>query len=269
MSLENFNIDKVEIPRLKPMTDHTMRKIESYILKYNLIPSLIVGCLVGLLLAGYLLYQFSQPYLFNAVANKAVLNKDEMKKLVEEIGKIAKLPQREEPSIATVTDINKLRDQPVFADSKNGDRVLLYTNAQKVVIYDPISRKIVNIAPLTAGNAQAVNNTIVPSSSATPAATPVQNQARIILRNGTSVTGLASKIETEIKKSFPKANIIDKDNSLKENYDKTIVVILNESAKDAAINLAQALSGSISGLPQGETKPAGADILVIIGKDKI
>ena len=110
----------------------------------------------------------------------SALNKEEMKNLVEEIGKIAKLPQREDPSVATVTDISKLKDQPVFAESKNGDRVLLYTNAQKVVIYDPISRKIVNIAPLTAGNARAVNNTIVPSASSVPTAIPaasVQNQA--------------------------------------------------------------------------------------------
>lgn len=271
MNLENFNIDKVEIPRLKPMTDHTMRKIESYILKYNLIPSLIVGCLIGVMLAGYLFYQFSKPYLFNAAATKTVLNKEEMKNLVEEIGKIAKLPQREDPSVATVTDISKLKDQPVFAESKNGDRVLLYTNAQKVVIYDPVSRKIVNIAPLTAG-ARAVNNTIVPSASSVPTTTPAasaQNQAKIVLRNGTSVTGLASKIETDIKKVFPKANISNKDNASKENYEKTIVVILTESAKDAAINLAKALSGSISDLPQGEAKPGEADILVIIGKDKI
>lgn len=262
----------VEIPRLKPVTYHTMHKLESYILKYNLIPTLIVGCLIGVMLAGYLFYQFSRPYLFNSAATKTVLNKEEMKNLVEEIGKIAKLPQREDPSVATVTDINRLKDQPVFAESKNGDRVLLYTNAQKVVIYDPISRKIVNIAPLTAGNARAVNNTIVPSASSVPAATPaasVQNQAKIVLRNGTSVTGLASKIETDIKKVFPKANISNKDNALKENYEKTIVVILTESARDAAINLAKALSGSISDLPQGETKPGEADILVIIGKDKI
>lgn len=269
MNLEDFNIEKAEIPRLKPVTDHTMHKIESYILKYNLIPTLIVGCLAGLLLAGYLFYQFSRPYLFNSAATKTVLNKEEMKNLVEEIGKIAKLPQREDPSVATVTDINKLKDQPVFADSKNGDRVLLYTNAQKVVIYDPISRKIVNIAPLTAG-ARAVSNTIVPSSvpTATPAAS-VQNQAKIVLRNGTSVTGLASKIETDIKKVFPKANIVSKDNALKENYEKTIVVILNDSANDAAINLAKALNGSIAALPQGESRPGEADILVIIGKDKI
>ncbi|OGE64845.1 hypothetical protein A3I48_04390 [Candidatus Daviesbacteria bacterium RIFCSPLOWO2_02_FULL_36_7] len=262
----------VEIPRLSPVTYQTMHKLESYILKYNLIPTMIVGCLVGVILSGYLFYQFSRPYLFNSSATKTVLNKEEMKNLVEEIGKIAKLPQREDPSVATVTDISKLKDQPVFAESKNGDRVLLYTNAQKVVIYDPISRKIVNIAPLTAGNARAVNNTIVPSASSVPTAIPaasVQNQAKIVLRNGTAVTGLASKIEAEIKKVFPQANITNKDNALKENYEKTTVIILSESARDAAINLAKVLSGSISDLPQGETKPTGADILVIIGKDKI
>ena len=137
-----------------------------------------------------------------------------------------------------------------------------------MVIYDPISRKIVNIAPLTAG-ARAVNNTIVPSSPTAPPAASVQNQAKIVLRNGTAATGLASKVETEIKKTFPQANIANKNNASKENYEKTIVVVINETARDAALNLAKALNGSIVALPQGEIKPGDADILVIIGKDKI
>lgn len=259
-------MDEVEIPRLNPSTYHTMNKIQNYVLKYNLIPSLIVGSLIGVGLSGYLSYQYYQTHILaDSAATKTVLSKEEMKRLVDEIGKIAKLPQREDPSVATVTDINKLKDQPVFAESKNGDRVLVYTNAKKVFLYDPISKKIVNIAPLTAGNAQVANTT----PAASPAASPTQNQAKIILRNGTSATGLASKVETEIKKTFPQANIINKDNSLKENYDKTTVVILNESAKDAALNLAKALNSSTSDLPQGEIRPSGADILVIIGKDKI
>lgn len=265
MNVESSDTDKVEIPRLKPLADSTMRQIQSFILKYNLIPILIAGCLIGVGLSGYLFYQYYQTnQFFKSIANKQVLTKEEMKSLLGEIGKIAKLPQREDPSVATVTDISKLKDQPFFADGKNGDRVLVYANAQKIVLYDPIIRKIVNIAPLTAGNAQAINNNAAPA-----AAPPVQTQAKIVLRNGTAAAGLATKVETEIKKAFPQANIFNKDNAAKENYEKTIVVVLNEAAKDAASNLAKTLNSSIAALPSGESKPNGADILVIIGKDKI
>lgn len=181
------------------------------------------------------------------------MDKNQIKKLIDEVGKIIILPQGEDPNVATVTDIEKLKDQPFFVDGKNGDQVLLYTNAKKVILYDPSSKKIVNVAPLTVGNTQ----------------TPTQVQAKIALLNGTSKVGLAAKVEAEIKKDFPQANIVSKENAIKSSYDKTIVVVLNQTAKDASINLAKALNVLVGELPSVENKPDGVDIVIIIGKDKI
>lgn len=218
---------------------------------------------MGAGLSGYLSYQYYQTHqLIKAFTTKQVLNKEEVKSLVLEVGKIAKLPDKEEPSVATVTDINKLKGQLFFVDGKNGDRVLVYANAQKIILYDPISKKIINIAPLSAGNTQAVANTQI-----TPSPSSAQNQAKIVLRNSTLVAGLASKIELDIKKTFPLANIVSKDNTAKD-FPKTVVVVLSETARDAALNLAKVLNSAIADLPSGEIKPSGADILVIIGKDK-
>lgn len=266
MSADDFDIDRVEIPRLKLLTYSTVNKLQTFILKNNLIPLLILGSLLGVGLSAYLGYQYYQTNQFlRVISTKQVLNKEEMKGLVEEIGKIVKLPPREDPSVATVTDVNRLKDQPFFAESKNGDRVLVYVNSQKVILYDPMSKKVVNMSPLgaltTTGSPQqaASSNTPVSASS----------QAKIILRNGTSVTGLASKIETEIKQAFPQANIVNKDNTLKDSYEKTMVVVLTKAAQDAGSNLAKLLNGAISELPAGEIKPSGADLLIILGKDKI
>jgi len=245
--------DKFEIPKLKVLSFSSVHKIQSFILTHQLLPVLIVLSLVGVGASGYLFYN-STTQSVKGVSTGQTMDKNQVKKLIDEVGKIMNLPQGEDPNVATVTDIEKLKDQPFFADGKNGDQVLLYTNAKKVILYDPQNKKIVNVAPLVA-------------NAPTPA--PTQNQARIVLLNGTSKVGLAAKIEAEIKKDFPQANIVSKENSTKDNYEKTIVVVLNQSAKDASINLAKALNVSVGELPSGENKPTGVDILIIIGKDKI
>lgn len=62
------------------------------------------------------------------------LAKKEIKDLVEKIGKLVILPADEEPVLATVTDKEKLKDQPLFAKAENGDKILIYAKAQKAYI---------------------------------------------------------------------------------------------------------------------------------------
>ncbi len=45
------------------------------------------------------------------------------------------------------------------------------------------------------------------------------------------------------------------------------MIALNDSAKDAASNLAKSLNASIADLPIEENKASNADILIILGKD--
>ena len=59
-----------------------------------------------------------------------------------------------------------------------------------------------------------------------------------------------------------------KDQGKRTDYEKTIVVVLNEAAKNAAAELAKALNVQVDKLPDGEIKPADIDILIIVGKDK-
>lgn len=87
----------------------------------------------------------------------------EVKKLVAEVGKLIDLPLGENPTIATVLDITKLKDQPFFQKAKNGDKVLIYTNARKAILYDPQTKKIIDVAPLNIGTQ---------SAAASPSATP-------------------------------------------------------------------------------------------------
>lgn len=90
----------------------------------------------------------------NAAAQK------EIKDLVTKVGKLVVLPTGEDPTVATVTDPDKLKDQSFFTNAKVGDKILIYTNAKKAYLYNPDINKIVEIAPITIG------------PSTTPAAAP-------------------------------------------------------------------------------------------------
>jgi len=96
-------------------------------------------------------------YMYNQVRilkqDPAKLAQAETAKLVELVGKLIVLPAGETPTIATVNDPEKLKDQPFFANAKAGDKVLIYTNAKKAILYSPSENKIVEVAPLNIGAA--------------------------------------------------------------------------------------------------------------------
>ena len=76
---------------------------------------------------------------------------EETDRLMVRGSKIIVLPENEIPTIATVNDPEGLSNQPFFAKAKKGDKVLIYTNARKAILYDPENNKIVEVAPLTIG----------------------------------------------------------------------------------------------------------------------
>ena len=92
---------------------------------------------------------------------------DEVQKIVVRVGRLIVLPSGEQPTIATVTDPDKLRDQAFFANAKIGDRVLIYANARKAILYNPDADKIVEVAPLTIGPVTPPTPTPPPSSTST------------------------------------------------------------------------------------------------------
>jgi len=100
--------------------------------------------------------------------NPQKVAQETVEKLVSEVNNIYELPTDETPTVATVTDPSKLKDQPFFAKAKEGDKVLIYTNARLAIIYDPTTKKIVQVAPVTIGNGQSVD--VAPAATNTPAA---------------------------------------------------------------------------------------------------
>jgi hypothetical protein len=221
---------------------------------------LIVLIIVSLGGAGYFFYKYQQAQKeIQAKSDPQKFVAEETKRLVAEISKFIDLPQGEEPTVATVTDIEKLKDEPFFDRAKNGDKVLIYTNAKKAILYDPSLKKIINVAPVNIGTPSAVQN-----SSPNP-----QQAAKIVLRNGTDTIGLANKLETDVKNSLPNSQILAKENAAKKDYQETIVVVLNDKFSADGEKLAKDLGVAVGSLPESESNPQEGDILVIFGKDKI
>jgi len=107
--------------------------------------SVIVVCSLGLALNFYLKTEKLQSEI-------KLIGSSDTQEIINEVSKIIILPTGEEPRIVTISDVSSLQSQPFFVNAKNGDKVLIYSQAQKAIIYDPIGKKIVEVASLSAAN---------------------------------------------------------------------------------------------------------------------
>lgn len=94
----------------------------------------------------------------------------EIESLTTEVGKLIELPQGEVPTLATVSDIEKVKDQQFFARAQNGDKVLVYQAARKAYLYRPGENKIIEVGVV--GISQTVSGTPVSSTPVIPTLTP-------------------------------------------------------------------------------------------------
>ncbi|MFZ2555697.1 MAG: hypothetical protein WAX57_02565 [Minisyncoccia bacterium] len=71
--------------------------------------------------------------------------------MVEKVGKLMLLPEDEQPTLATVSDLGSLEGQLFFANAELGDIVLMYPKASRAILYSPSRNKIIEVAPITVG----------------------------------------------------------------------------------------------------------------------
>ena len=84
----------------------------------------------------------------NKAKNPAVAGKTEAEQIVNQINKYIQLPASETPTLATVSDVSKLKTQTFFKDAQNGDKVLIYTRAGTAILYRPSTKKVIEYAPV-------------------------------------------------------------------------------------------------------------------------
>ncbi len=117
-----------------------MEKIRFYLTSKNIILALTILLVLSL---GGSIYFYQK-----ANVDPQRVAKRELDYAIAAIGRIMVLPTNETPTLAIVSDPEKLRSQPFFANARKGDKVLVYTLARKAILYDPSQNKIVDVAPL-------------------------------------------------------------------------------------------------------------------------
>lgn len=112
--------------------------------------NIVIGLLIGLVLALIPSYYFYTKYqdAQNKLNNPDIVAKAEIQSVTDKLSKLMVLPKDEQPTVATVTDKAKLKEQPFFARAENGDKVILYINAKKAILFREKDNKIIDVAPI-------------------------------------------------------------------------------------------------------------------------
>lgn len=136
-----------------------------------------IAVVVGLAgLAGYYFKQYRDLNAkYNDIQGKyAELSSDpqavqaaEVRRYIEEVGKVYDLPKDEQPSVATVKDKEQLKDQAFFAKAENGDITLIYSNAKLALLYRPSTKQLVNVSSVTIQDQKQPAPTTAPAANET------------------------------------------------------------------------------------------------------
>ncbi|MBN1915582.1 hypothetical protein JW796_01125 [Candidatus Dojkabacteria bacterium] len=120
---------------------------------------LLVVCILVAGGLGLLYYKEKQK-----AVNPTVAAGEEANFLKRQVEKHILLPD-EEPGIATVVDVDKLRESnpEFYADAKNGHKLLVYKN--KAILYDPEKDRIVNVAPVVTTDTETTDPSSVPGTN--------------------------------------------------------------------------------------------------------
>jgi hypothetical protein len=240
----------------------------------KLLPILIIVLFIAV--AGYFSYDYykTQQELSQYKQDTTVGAIKAKNELLKEVGKLAVLPADEEPTIATVSDAFRLRGQKFFAQAENGDKVIIYANAERAILYRPSVGKVIESAPI---NIQDFQNTVsrnekeTPEATASSSETPLTKQeapASVAVYNGTLyVEGLANRVGAYLVKEMPgnRISIDILDNANKINED-TLIIDLTGEYPEIASEFADILDGEVVDAPEDVNYPE-VDIIVIAGKD--
>lgn len=108
------------------------------------------------------------------IKNPSLVAQQQTQDLLKRVGMLIDLPKNETPTVATVSDVSKLKGQPFFANAMNGDKVLIYTNSRKAILYRPSENKIIEVAPVNIG--ENASPTPAPTGATKPTPKPTASK---------------------------------------------------------------------------------------------
>jgi hypothetical protein len=115
-------------------------------------PILIISIVLLVIAGGAAAFFFKQ---YTDLKNSPdVVAKENTARLISKVGRLYALPSDEDPTVAEVSDKNKVKDQPFFKNVENGDSVLVYPKSRIAILYRESQDKIINVGPVAIDSAQ-------------------------------------------------------------------------------------------------------------------
>jgi hypothetical protein len=274
-------VTEAKIEKLLKRTPSPKADQPKKIFSAKLIVSLMAVVVIGgsIFFGGYFYWQYQK--VIKSQPASVVSPQSEKKTLTDKLGKFLALPSDEEPTIAEVKDVEKLKEQLFFSSAQNGDKVLIYAKNKRAVLYRPETDKVIEITSL----GEAKENEAIPSSGGVAGATDAtsgevvpaekkdaskaENVApvpakKVFVYNGSKIKGLAAKLADEISAGVVGVEIADTSNAV-GYYPATLVVDLSGENTELIQKIVALTNGTVGVLPVNEKKPDG-DILVIGGE---
>lgn len=253
MADKDTTLEKTEV---SPSSRKSGRGIGK-MLVFRVVPLILVAGVVG----GSLLYlAHNKP----EVLGLSSINQQqkETAALLEEVSKLMALPKDEAPTVATVSDIEKLKGQSFFKSAQNGDKMLIYASTKKAILYRPSEKRIIDVGFVN------LNQTASSSANTNATTSPSVTSMRFALFNGTGTVGATKPTETALKTLYKESVISERAVASKTDYTDSLLVDLDGNRGEDTKKIAEALKIAVGALPDGEKKPEGADFLIIVGAPK-
>lgn len=131
--------------------------------KKKIIDRVVMGiAILAIIFSAYFYYKWNMA----KKTPEAIIQK-ETSELLSKVSKLMVLPTGESPTIATVSDPDSLKDQSFFINAEKGDKVLIYAQAKKAILYSVTLDKIIDVAPLSVDSQQksSTSSVVAPDSS--------------------------------------------------------------------------------------------------------
>lgn len=203
----------------------------------------IIALVVAIASIGFATFQYNETQKLKTTEGQKQVAEDEAKVLKTKVSKLMQLPD-ENPTVATIKDISKLKDQAFFDDAKNGDKVLIFTEAKKAIIYRENENKIINSGPIAVTSDNKKTSSVVAVS--------------VLASEGGSSADAKTKVAGVQGVKITEGKAVS-------NYSSTKVVDISGKNAAKAKEIASALGGEVvNSVPSGETAPAGASIVVFV-----
>jgi len=202
------------------------------------------GLVIALLMA-YAIYTTIQYQALKK--NPAVTNEDTNKRILTSLGKILKLPDDESPQVAAVEDKSKLGSDVFFKDVENGDFLVVYSKARRIIVYRESNNQIINQGPFVINTAGKVKVALLKATKSDTTFETAQQQIRDKLGD---TLGVLDTNTLKVVGTYRKSQVID---------------LTGGQRTDVAKSIASAINGElIAKLPDGEPTPQDAEVVVVV-----